>query len=975
MNQHPAIASRSLIAATVILAAVFTAVTANAEFVRVTAANSVDNFVYDVTSFAPPGTIALLNSPTDAASHGSFSSVVQVTNSVAGTVDVLASDSVQGQIWRYTPVLTAPTGTPSVPSIVWPIASSSGTGPAHPDGLSLDSWNNLYIVTSKKPSVWVLPADPTAATGYAVNPDLIDANSFFALGDVTLQDSAVATTTTAAWAPNDLLVLVGSKNNANSAELIAYRANSIAQVLAGNGPRSGPDAVLIGSSQFPADEFPTGFDFWPADALVDHPTILVATTAGRVLRYDFSVDPATGAITPTLVQVFASGLGSGLQKIKVGLQLEVPYAFVTQTAPKSAGQILQLGAPTAAGATNVIGIATQGVNGADALAVARAAAEPVSDCVNPTVPAGSPQPKTCDIGGKGVAPHSIYTGVQSVSGDAIESTCVVATDPRWDPTTGQYGATTLDADSLCPGFGHEIIPASLVGGSGITGKGFALVHTSAPGVDGVAGITVYTQENVDNILPAPQGLSNPSCPEAVSAWAPLASAGEGDVVMVDPATGQPVSADEMVELTGFCDSSAIISRGMSLYGVGLILNPSVTGTGPMAMAQYAQQKYEALVATLNTAPNIPASAKQTIDNGTPNGTPDLANVETFMQAQDYGCAAQETLGVDGVLASAQNDTGTTLGNIALWGDASNPNPWGELRGRLANLYLTLNTRILGVRANSAWPPASTDPQPQCPAPAVTLTAPAAVASGSAVTISWRAQHALSCQFTAGDAGWRSQTGISGTYTTSPTSTTGYTLSCTGPAGTSGSTATVEVVPPPSIGSFAASPTSVTAGQGTISLSWSISDSTADGTPYPLSCSISGGASVTGITTSGTKAVPTPTTPGTTTYTFSCTNSVGGTTRANASVVAYAAPSITSFTATPSTLDGDRDDAVTLGWSAANAVSCAISGGGLDVTGLAATGTQTIDDIGSTTTYVLTCVNAANGATSASATVTVLNDDD
>ena len=971
MSKHPTIAGRSLIAVTVILAAMFTAATATAEFVRVTAANSIDNFVYDVTSFVPPGTIALLNSPTDAASHGSFSSVVPVANSVAGTVDVLASDSVGGQIWRYTPVLTAPAGTPSVPSIVWPIASSSGTGPAHPDGLSLDSWNNLYIVTSKKPSVWVLPADPTAATGYAVNPDLIDANSFFALGDVTLQDSAVATTTTAAWGPNDLLVLVGSKNNANSAELIAYRANSIAQVLAGNGPRSGPDAVLIGSSQFPANEFPTGFDFWPADALVDHPTILVATTAGRVLRYDFSVDPSTGAITPTLVQVFASGLGSGLQKIKVGLQLEVPYAFVTQTPPKSSGQILQLGAPTASHPTNVIGVATQqaGVNGADALAVARAAAEPVSDCVNPQVPAGSPQPKTCDIGGKGVAPHSIYTGVQSVSGDAIESTCVVATDPRWDPTTGQYGETTLDADSVCPGFGHEIIPASLVGGSGVTGKGFALVHTSAPGVDGVAGITVYTQENVDNILPPPQGLSNPSCPDAVSAWAPLASAGEGDVVMVDPIIGLE-SADEMVELTGFCDSSAIISRGMSLYGVGLILNPSVTGPMP----QYAQQKYEDLVATINTAPNVPASAKQTIESGTPGlaNASDLANVETFMQAQDYGCAAKETLGVDAVLALAQDDTGTTLGNIAAWGDPSNPNPWGELRGRLANLYLTLNTRILGVQPNSAWPPASTDPQPQCPAPVVTLTAPAAVAPGSAVTISWRAQHALSCQFTAGDAGWLSQTGISGSYTTSPAATTGYTLSCSGPAGTSGGTATVEVVPAPSIAAFGASPASVTAGQGTISLSWSISDTTADGTPYPLTCSISGGASVTGITTSGTRSIPAPTTPGTTTYTFSCANAVGGSTSANASVIAYAAPSIASFTATPSTSDGD---AVTLGWSAADAVSCAISGGGLDLTGLAATGTQNIDDIGSTTTYVLTCVNAANGAASASVTVPVLNDED
>lgn len=962
MHTRPLVRAGRAARAVLALIAFLSAGTASAEFIRVTAANSGDNFVYDVTSFAPPGTISLLNSATDAATHGSYSSVVQVPNQVAGTVDVLASDSVQGQIWRYTPAIGA---TPGGPSIVWPTATSSGIGPAHPDGLSLDSLNDLYVVTSKKPSVWVLPADPTAATGYATNPLLIDDTSFFALGDVTLQDSAVATTTTAAWGANDLLVLVGSKNNANSAELILYRASSIAQVLAGNGPRTAPDAVLIGPNQFPPNEFPTGFDFWPADALVDHPTLLIATTAGRVLRYDFTGPSGT---TPTIVQVFASGLGSGLDKLKVGLQLQVPYAFVTQTPPKSTGVILQLAAPTSAGGTNLIGSATQGVDGADALAVARAAAESVSDCVNPLSAAGTlSSPKTCDIGGTGVAPHSIYNGVQTVSGNAIESTCVVATDPRWDPTTGSFNAVSLDAETVCPGFGHEIIPPTLVGGSGLTGKGFALVRTNAPGVDGVSGITVYTQENVGNILPAPAASANPLCPEAVTAWAPLASAGEGDMVEVDPVTGQTIVADEMVELTGFCDSSGIISRGMSLYGVGLTLNQNATGSMP----QFAQQKILDLIATINAAPNVPAAAKQVIETGS-NGSPSLAQVEAFLGQQDYGCAAKETVLVDGVLAAAQDDTSTPLGNVGTWGSSYNPNPWGEIRGRLANLYLTLNTRILGVQPNSAWPPTSADPAPQCPAPTIALTAPSSVEQGSSATIAWRVQHALSCQFTGGDAGWQSQTALDGSYVAYPTAKTSYTLSCTGPAGSISSTATVEVVPPPSM-TLTASPTRVTVGQGSLTLSWAISDISTDGISYPLSCAITGGnVDLTGITTSGSESIAVPTAGGTTTYTMSCQNPTGGTASSQVSVTAFAVPSINSFAANPATVDGDEP--TTLSWNASNASACAITGGGLDVTGLPASGTFQTAIIKTTTTFTLSCVNAANYAVSATTTVKDEEDD-
>jgi hypothetical protein len=55
------------------------------------------------------------------------------------------------------------------------------------------------------------------------------------------------------------------------------------------------------------------------------------------------------------VQVFASGLGGGLQKVKVGPQSGVPYAFASQ-ALSTGGRILKLGAPGSS-ATNLIGVA------------------------------------------------------------------------------------------------------------------------------------------------------------------------------------------------------------------------------------------------------------------------------------------------------------------------------------------------------------------------------------------------------------------------------------------------------------------------------------------------------------------------------------------------------------------------------------------------------------------------------------------
>jgi hypothetical protein len=953
--------------------------TAKAELLRVTAANSNGNLVYDV-SFAPaPGSTTPLNA--DGAKHGSFSAMVQLENTKTFTVDLLLADSKLGQIVRYaTPVAGA---APAPSTLVWKYA---GSGPMHPDGLSLDSAGNLYILSSKvgdssRSAVYVLRANASSATGYDPAPLLIDSSCGYPSSLPALIDSTVATTTTAAWNIGDLLVLVGSGNDDDSSyghgsyrqksqsSVLVYKQQSIAAVLAGGGARNGPDATLITPAQFSSSESPTGLDFWPADTHTTHATLLVATDAGRILRFDFGAAPGAAAPSST---VFASGLGSGLQKLKVGLQLEVPYAFLTQQSASSysysyssKGQILQVAAPATSGATNLVSTVSKGVSSPDAIAAARATAAPATNCLVPTSPPaalGTPG-SGCTL--TGAMQHGIFPSTPAVqaaiTGNVVESTCVVLQDPR--VVGGVCNGNTLSVASVCPNFGQEIIPGTLCGSSGVSGSGFALVRTDAPGVDGVAGLLAYGEETVDTILPATPPLLNPGCPIASVAWVPRsdASPSEGSIVEVDPATGLL----QLVELTGYCDSAGSMQRGMSIYGVGFTVNtPALSGGIP----GFAQGKYNNLFATADGA-NIAPATKATLETS-------LAQINAYLANADYACAAAETVLVDGQVATDPNPPANYPGNGA------NPNPWGEIRGRLANLYYTLNTRLLLNPANTEWPLTHSSP-PACPSPVITLSAPANIAVGQSVTITWTTQHAATCQFVNGDAGWRQQTGVRGSYLASPVASTSYGMVCQGAGGNTTASVTVEVVPPPQV-AINATPASVTSGNEPVTLNWTVTDLSSDGTANPVSCSLTSGdgsVNLSGISASGSRNIGplTASQAATRTYTFSCKNSLGFAASAQASVSIVPLPQITNFSASAnSVLSANVTavtagvDSVTLNWGSTGAAVCSLTGSNGISSNLLA-GPLVIGPIpgtvGSTATYQLICRNAL-GFPTPPATITI-----
>jgi outer membrane protein OmpA-like peptidoglycan-associated protein len=89
------------------------------------------------------------------------------------------------------------------------------------------------------------------------------------------------------------------------------------------------------------------------------------------------------------------------------------------------------------------------------------------------------------------------------------------------------------------------------------------------------------------------------------------------------------------------------------------------------------------------------------------------------------------------------------------------------------------------------PPSQPPPPPPVPAPTVTLTAsPTSIVGGGNAILVWNASNATRCT-----ASWTTSTATAGNQTVTPTSTTEYTITCTGPGGSVTGATTVSVAMP------------------------------------------------------------------------------------------------------------------------------------------------------------------------------------
>lgn len=189
-----------------------------------------------------------------------------------------------------------------------------------------------------------------------------------------------------------------------------------------------------------------------------------------------------------------------------------------------------------------------------------------------------------------------------------------------------------------------------------------------------------------------------------------------------------------------------------------------------------------------------------------------------------------------------------------------------------------------------------------PLPTVTITAsPSSILSGQSTTLTWSSTNAPSCM-----GGGFSTSGLAaGSLVVSPSQTSTYTISCTGPGGTVSNQTVVTVTPAPApTATITANPSSIGAGDSAI-VAWFSGDA----------ASCTGTNFSTGGATSGSVTV---TPSATTEYSVSCTGPGG--TVANVTTLTVVVP------ATLPTLDLSLQGGLSgiLSWTSANTLSCTAS---------------------------------------------------
>lgn len=1003
--------ARSVFALSALLAA--TAVQAQAQIagrnINLAAVNLTNGEIYSVT-FPPPGGGSTGSSTvgnTDESNYVRPEALAFVTNVTTNQLDLLIADNQRGTIYRYPGALTPqtpPNTNPTTGTLVWNSQSAGAPpGPMAPDALAVDAYGNLFVANStaghsQTAQLWEFPAGAagSGSFGKPVVPVLLDMSyqSKETLLEVTLAPTDV--TGAMGVSGGDLIVLTSSR-------VLAYSRSS---------NFTSKTTLLTFPNGSPV---PGGMDFWPLGngAAANYSLLISSNTSGTISRYYFT-NPLTAA------PAFYSGLGASY-KIKTLFQAGNPLLFVSQT-----GSILEL-AGNANGTGSLQATVTQNVTIPQGLAVSNSFTNAASLCLRAvgcdltgllthtvTLPITVP-PSTLtgdlveDVCTVNADPRVLITpGTPSTP--AVWSCTVPYTPPAGftcpPNTPGLPGPGCLPVNAMCPGFddtGEMAIPDSMCGRSGSSGAGFTLIRSLMVPNQFAGGYVQNAAVLADGTSP----LCGPGSPGADGAflWAPL------------QAEGTVLESPNMQDITSGCGSIHGGSQGISVWAVGMSVNeaaPELTAGGlPRPLENFAQTKYTSLTTTIDNLTQANPSFPQWTDS-VPNIAASVSlalwgdNVPPAITSTPFGCLDQSWLDfynathvADGslqwtadlqnaanLLTNADATGNTTCDGIVVKALATSPttafvqtpnvtypsaptvlNPSGQLRSRLANLYYTINTRILGNAAAAIWPlPVSVNVSP------TSVTLASGTSPGSA-TLSWNTNGDSGCSLSSSDGYYPAGSPLSSPMPLTipasdvPLGSAGtivtYTVTCTLTGGQlpSSVSAYVNVYPAPTM-----SVTPALAEQGiAATLAWNTNGaqgciaSSNDTTPADAFT-----GTKTGITAKGSMSV-TPASAGSYTYTLACSNPA---TTVSATLTVMARPTLSLAAA--SVVQGGAG--TTLAWNLNGNTGCTVSSSTdpaltTPLAVMSSGGTTVNPGSAGTFTYTLTCTGPAT--TTQSVTLTVV----
>jgi len=310
--------------------------------------------------------------------------------------------------------------------------------------------------------------------------------------------------------------------------------------------------------------------------------------------------------------------------------------------------------------------------------------------------------------------------------------------------------------------------------------------------------------------------------------------------------------------------------------------PTSSAGSPIGPLNVAGTYTYALTCTGPGGTSAPSQVTVTVTAG---GTPPSAAITAFA-ATPSAIQAGQALNLAWTTTNAASCTATGGTGSDGWNGTRSTASLGTLIGPI-NVVGSFTYTLTCVGPGGASSPSSVNVIVSATTPVASITSftasPTALQTGQATTLTWNSANATSCTASGGSGsdGWAGTLpNSSGGLTIGPISAVGaftYTLTCTGPGGTSAPASVVvtSTAPPPSQPTVALSANGSTSAQiqpgQSVTLKWSTTNAT--------SCTATGGTSSDGWSgsepTSNSGAATGPlSTPGIYTYTLSCSGPGG-----------------------------------------------------------------------------------------------------